>query len=223
MGNARSLIKNLLGVVGIGVHNIRDEKVGVYQRPSYVETQEEINQIQQRLERLSEDELIRVVTEEIPSKLHEIASQKAGLRSIVSINSLSMQAGFEIRRRDKLANDPEAVIDYMTRYCQPTSEKAKSLARVCTVAENLSYAVAFSKGLFGPNDLGYVGDQTVSLPRMEEIVVDRVNRAFNLLKEDSTVFGDNTGVIYNGIVNRLEENRRTFNGVRVNATSFPQL
>jgi hypothetical protein len=97
------------------------------------------------------------------------------------------------------------------------------LRALADVAHNLSYAVAFIEGNLPPNDLGYIADQTVSLPRKDELVRGLVHRAHDVVKKDPSILGPNTKKIFNGIVKRLNPNLPTFMGRRVNGEPLPTL
>jgi hypothetical protein len=98
-------------------------------------------------------------------------------------------------------------------------QKRKSLAiepaavQSAAAAKSLTYAVAFSDGLLGPNDLGYVPDQSVSLVRKDEIVIEEATRAAAIISKNGKVFGEKTEQIFDGIVAELELKRSmaTFN------------
>jgi hypothetical protein len=99
----------------------------------------------------------------------------------------------------------------------------KRIRTLAGVAHNLSYAVAFLEGNLPPNDLGYIPDQTVSLPRKDEIVRGRVQRAYDVIKQNPSILGPNTKKIFNDVVNRLNPNMPTFMGYRVNEKPLPTL
>ena len=76
------------------------------------------------------------------------------------------------------------------------------------IVANLAYAVAFLEGNIPPNDLGYIGDQCVSLVRKDEIVRDSLQRAYEQIQAGYEkvrgVFDSDIREVYDGIVDRLE-------------------
>lgn len=193
-------LTEVLGTTKPGVADIRGESQRIYQRPSWEETKKQMEKFKTKAANASNEELHRAIETSLPLALHTL--------SHLSPESIPTLYELTYALRNQLSN--------RTDFADLKNDYAR-----CTVAGNLLHSIAMSEGLFGPNDLGYVPDQSKSLANLESGIIDDVQFSHKILEQQPDLFGPQTQQIYDSLVDRLEAGRKTFQGRRVNPAPLP--
>jgi hypothetical protein len=159
------------------------------------------------------------IVERLANSGHKLSeSDRPEYLNYMVVNLLALSSG-ELSGRNVYALYQSANLLTSGYYLEQTHfspEIDEELRSFSDIVANLADAVAFLEGNIPPNDLGYIGDQCVSLVRKDEIVREYLDRAYQVILSDaekvSKVFDSDIKRVYNDVVDRLQYQRPLFMG-----------
>lgn len=182
-----------------------------YKRPLWRETEAVMEAVKRDVVAYSVPELADMVLTDIPRFLGALGAESLPLKDI--------WLGYYIYKTTYkgLSLDMQVPEELASRV-----ERAQIAA---LITRDLVEAICIAEGLFGPNSLGYVPDQNLSLSRRDQIKFDLLGFwVVPLLNKQPNLLGPETKDIVNRVIDRLERTReRTSDGRLVDDRPLPRL
>jgi hypothetical protein len=196
-------------------------------RPSYEVTSKFREELQVRLEQIDDTALLALADEVTFDTLRTVVDSSIAPEHIpFRFSTLSAVSG-EIRRRSFVRENGTPNVSAGDTALRLLSHKPSNLDELLAmertrVAASLVHTVGLVEGLFGPNNLGYVPDQFSAIQTMGS-VAEAVKYSYLDVTRAPNVLGPETPYLYNGVINRLQNDLKQMPDLNRVAVQIPVL